>query len=167
MEVRLSNLLNLEKYAVKKAVTEDIQTLVALMTAFYAESHYQLDQEFASLAFADALSGQRHCHIWIIESDEVSVGYVLLSLRFAMEYGGMIGHIDDLYIAPEQRSKGLSTALLETLRGFCVQQKVCALTVEVAHDNAAAQAAYRRLGMLETADRQVLSVALARASHVA
>ena len=82
-----------------------------------------------------------------------------------MEYGGMIGHIDDLYVAPQQRNKSFSTALLETLRGFCEQQGVCALTVEVGHDNAAAQAVYRRLGMLEVTDRQVLSVALARASH--
>ncbi len=151
---------------VRKAVTEDIAKLVTLMTAFYAESHYQLDQDFAGLAFADALSGQRHCHIWIVEINGEAVGYVVLSLRFGMEYGGMIGHIDDLYVAPEQRNKGLSSALLETLRGFCVQQGVCALTVEVGHDNAAAQAVYRRLGLLKAADRQVLSVALARASHV-
>lgn len=52
---------------VRTAVTEDIATLVVLMTAFYAESHDQLDQDFAGFAFADALSGQRHCHIWIAE----------------------------------------------------------------------------------------------------
>lgn len=50
----------------------------------------------AQKAFAIILADERLGYVWMIEEDDKDVGYVLLTLRYAMEYGGSIAYIDDL-----------------------------------------------------------------------
>ena len=72
----------------RRALPGDIATLVALMAEFYAESDYGLDQELAEKAFAAILSDERLGYVWLIDDEAKVVGYVVLTLRFGMEYGG-------------------------------------------------------------------------------
>jgi hypothetical protein len=68
--------------------------------------------------------------IWVILVDGEPVGHVVLSVRYAMEFGGLIGYIDDLFVRVEHRRRG------------CLS-----LHVEVDPANAPAIGVYRRFGM--------------------
>ena len=94
------------------------------------------------------------------------VGYVVLTLRFDMEYGGLMACLDDLFVVPQSRNKRLTTAALVQVRDFCKSIGVRAITVEVRHSNGSAQTVYRRLGLAEAPDRQLLALALASPMHV-
>jgi GNAT superfamily N-acetyltransferase len=94
------------------------------------------------------------------------VGYVVLTLRFGMEYGGLMACLDDLFVVPQSRNNGLTTAALVQVRDFCKSIGVRAITVEVSHSNGSAQTVYRRLGLAEAPDRQLLALALASPMHV-
>jgi GNAT superfamily N-acetyltransferase len=96
----------------------------------------------------------------------MDVGYVVLTLKFGMEYGGSIACLDDLFVVPASRNRGLSTAALFQIRDFCKSIGVRAITVEVGHKNGSAQTVYRRLGLTELLDRQLLALALAPPTHV-
>jgi GNAT superfamily N-acetyltransferase len=149
----------------RQAERDDIPTLLTLMSEFYAESGYVLDEALAERAFSTILADERLGYVWLIDEENQIVGYVVLTLRFGMEYGGLMACLDDLFVVPHSRNKGLSTKALAEVRDFCETVGIRAITVEVGFKNAPAQAVYRRLGMAEAADRQLLALALARPTH--
>ena len=149
----------------RQARHDDIPTLLTLMSEFYAESDYELEQAVAEVAFRAILSDERLGCVWLIDAENKSVGYLVLTFRFGMEYGGLMACIDDLFVVRQFRNRGLSTAALVEAREFCRARGIRAMTVEVGFSNGPAQAVYRRIGLTEAADRQLLSLALARPTH--
>ena len=150
----------------RRASSDDIPLLVDLMAEFYAEAGYDLSRTRAAEAFAAILADDRLGYVWIIQAAHQDVGHIVLTLKYAMEYGGPVACLDDLYVKPDQRNKGLSTAALIEIRRFCERAGIRALTVEVGHNNGPAQSVYRRAGFAEAADRQLLALALAPPTHV-
>ena len=148
------------------ATPADVPQLLELMTAFYAESGYELDRTNAQHAFETLIADSRLGFVWLLEVDGQTVGHLVLTLKFAMEYGGLSACLDDLFALKAFRNKGLSQAALEELRGFCRERSICAVTVEVGTENPAAQRVYRRAGFVELEGRQLLGLALAAPSHV-
>jgi len=135
------------------------------MAEFYAEGGYDLNHARATGAFAAILADERLGYVWIIQAEHQDVGHIVLTLKYAMEYGGMVACLDDLYVQPDWRNKGLSTGALVEIRSFCEGLGIRALTVEVGHNNGPAQTVYRRVGFAEAADRQLLALALAAPTH--
>jgi len=150
---------------VRRALNSDIPTLIQFMEEFYAESGYELNHLNASEAFSALLADERLGYVWFIVSEGVAVGYLVLTVRFGMEYGGLIACIDDLFVVPQHRNKGLSTSALIEVKEFCKEIGIRAITVEVGLDNEAAQKIYRRIGLSEMSDRQLLATALASPTH--
>jgi len=149
----------------RRASLQDVPTLLALMEEFYAEAGYVLDRTLAGAAFEALLSDEHLGYVWLIDEDVRTVGYVVVTLRFGMEYAGIIACLDDLFVVPASRNKGFSTAALAEVRDFCTARGVRAMTVEVGVDNAPAQAVYRRTGLVVAPNRQVLAMALASPAH--
>jgi GNAT superfamily N-acetyltransferase len=135
------------------------------MAEFYAEAGYDLNHSLAAEAFAAILADERLGYVWIIQADHHDVGHLVLTLRYAMEYGGIIACLDDLYVKSGWRNKGISSGALAEVRNFCEGVGVRALTVEVGHDNGPAQTVYRRADFAEAANRQLLALALAAPTH--
>ncbi len=102
----------------------------------------------------------------LFRSKTRDVGHVVLTLKYAMEYGGIVACLDDLYVQPDWRNKGLSTSALIEVRDFCETAGIRALTVEVGYQNGPAQTVYRRIGFAEASDRQLLVLALAASTHI-
>lgn len=142
----------------------DLRILVELMHEFYAESGFRLDAGRASAAFAALLADPRLGRIWLIDRGEAVVGYVVVTFAFAMDYGGTVGAIDDLYIRPAFRGRGVGTAALAEVRAACEELGLRALRVEVGRENAAARAVYRHTG-LSAVDHQLMSLRLSLPLH--
>lgn len=104
----------------RRVLPDDIATLVALMAEFYAEADYCLDHPLAEKAFAAILSDERLGYVWLIDEDGKLVGYVVLTFRFGMEYGGLMACLDDLFAKPKQgaehRRPGPNPRLLQEHR---------------------------------------------------
>jgi GNAT superfamily N-acetyltransferase len=149
----------------RKALPADIPKLVTLMTEFYSEASYLLNQQRAAEAFAAILADDRLGGVWIIEADSEDVGHVVVTLCFSMEFGGLIAFVDDLFVRAPFRRSGLGKAALEVVRAFCVERGVRAIQVETGSENVAAQATYRGAGFMKT-DRDFLALRLADPTHV-
>jgi ribosomal protein S18 acetylase RimI-like enzyme len=134
--------------------------LVTLMKEFYAESGMPLDSSRAATTFAHLLGDDRLGNVWLIQSGNRDVGYVVVTFSYSLEFGGPNAFVDDLFIQAPFRGVGLGTAVLQEVRAFCLDRGVRALHLETGKDNAAAQALYRRVGFKVT-DRQLLTLVLA------
>ena len=149
---------------IRPATEADIPTLVALMTAFYAESDFPLPVGPATRSFEALLADPRLGGVWVAEEGDAAIGHAVLTLCFSMEYGGLRGFIDDLYVRPEARGHGAGAALLAAVRTAAVARGVRALHVEVGPDNFTARRLYARAGYAESG-HLFLSLPLAAPVH--
>jgi ribosomal protein S18 acetylase RimI-like enzyme len=88
--------------------------------------------------------------------------------RPAASRGRLLGgdaFVDDLFIRPPFRGRGLGKLALAEVRAACEQRGVRALHLEVGRDNGAAHSLYRRAGFGDT-DRQLLTLKLADPTHL-
>jgi ribosomal protein S18 acetylase RimI-like enzyme len=146
--------------AVRLATLTDIDALVRLMKQFYAEANYTLSEHAASRALESLLDDSRPGQVWMIEDDGHPAGFVVLTVCFSMEYGGLRGFVDDFFVAPQYRRRGLGHSALEEVKRACRRRGVRALLVETGPDNEAALSAYRSVGFAD-AGRCVLTLPLA------
>ena len=145
----------------RNATLDDIPVLVDLMQEFYAGADYPLDRRWAAASFSALLQDDPRGVVWVVFYDSEPAGYVVLTIRFSMEYGGLDAFIDDLFIRPSYRRRGLGRAALSALFAECERRKVLAVHVEVGHDNVAAKALYRSYRLEPYNDgRQMLTVRL-------
>src|SRR5258708_3469166 len=92
---------------IRRATLDDIPVLVELMEDFYAESDYRLDRKWATTCFGALLSDGSLGAAWLGFHDGEPAGHVVLTVRFSMEYAGLVGVIDDLFVRPIGRRRGL------------------------------------------------------------
>lgn len=149
---------------IRPATRADISSLIALMTAFYAEADFALPVEPATRAFETLLSDHRLGGVWLAEVSGAPAGHVVLTVCFSMEYGGLRGFVDDLYVRPEARGQGAGAALLGTVRSAALERGLRALHVEVGPDNQIARRLYTRAGYVESG-HLFLSLSLAAPVH--
>ncbi len=92
---------------IRKAIHSDIDQLLLMMREFYAIDNYPIDLAHSRLLFEEFLANENLGNCWLIlDSDKIS-GYMIFTYIFSFEYGGKIGFIDELFVKPEARKKGL------------------------------------------------------------
>ena len=135
---------------VRAAEIVDVPELVALMTEFYAESGFSLPSARATETFEQLIRDPRLGRVWLLGLDRQLAGYVVLTVAFSMECGGLRGFVDDLFVRPPYRGRGLGTLALAEVRRTCLALGVRALLAEVGLADEAAQRLYRRSGLAGT-----------------
>lgn len=91
------------------------------------------------------------------------MGYIVLAFGFSFETGGRNAFIDELYVAPEHRGKGIARRALEFIERAGQEAGVKALHLEVSRDN------YKALGLYDRAsyvnhDRYLMTKQLNRSA---
>jgi len=141
------------KFTIRRATQADVQTLVSLMREFHAESSYTLDQARAERAFTELLAHPEIGAVWVADQDETRAGYVVLTRRYSMDRGALDGHIEDLFVRPRFRRRGIGSALLAAIIDEAGSSRE--LHVEVAGGDAPANALYKHCGFEAPSDGRV------------
>lgn len=149
---------------IRRASYADVPSLVALMEVFYAESAFPLPTAPAMRAFQRLLEQPELGTIWMMEDEGQPAGYVVLTVSYSMEFGGLRGFVDDLFVHPRCRRLGLATEALAEVRRECTNRGVRALLVETGPDNDQARRVYQRAGLQESG-RLLLTLPLEPAVH--
>jgi GNAT superfamily N-acetyltransferase len=150
---------------VREARQSDVPQLVELMAEFYAEAGYSLQPEPASRSFTRLVSDRALGRVWLLEWDGEPVGYAVLTFCFSMEYGGLRGFVDDLFVLAPFRGRGLGSGALDAMRDAAPDLGLRALLVEVGPENDAARRVYDSRG-LEDNGRLLLTLPLEAPVHL-
>ena len=86
--------------------------------------------------------------VWLVEDEIEPIGHIVLTVHFSMEFGGLGGSIDDLFVRPAYRRRGAGSAAIEAVIDECRRRGCRALSVEVGTDNRAAKALYGKFGLV-------------------
>jgi ribosomal protein S18 acetylase RimI-like enzyme len=141
---------------IRIADKKDIDQIVNLMEAFYAESDYPFVPDKASSAFEALFSNESFGQCWLIECNSAPIGYIAVTYTFSLEYFGYAAFIEDLYISSDYRNKGLGRRALEAAETECRKRGILALHLEVGTGNVNGKRLYERFGFTTT-DRKLLN----------
>ena len=92
------------------------------------------------------LDGIPHGAAYLIGPPRAPIGYVVVTFGWSIEFGGMDGFIDEIFIRPGVRGRGIATEVLLALPRALADAGVKALHLEVGTENAVAQRLYGRAG---------------------
>ena len=131
---------------IRAAVPEDAPQLLGLMREFYAFEHITFDESRARTALARLLDDATLGRVFLIEEDGERAGYVVVAFGYSLEFHGRDAFVDELFLRPSFRGRGLGREVLRFVEDHCRASGVTALHLEVERKNTAAQEFYRRIG---------------------
>jgi len=137
-------------YDIQPALLTDVAELGGLFDAyrvFYGAESAPLQAE----AFVNGLITQRKTHFFLAREAEglPALGFVHLMPSISTVAMRPIWLLEDLYVAPAGRRKGVATALMAHAEGFARETGAERLTLATAHDNRSAQSLYKRMGYVK------------------
>jgi len=150
----------------RRASAHDLGDLLELMGEFYGETGYSLNPDRARAAFLPLLVPNQLGEVWLAELEGRVAGHMVLTFCYSMEYGGRTAFIDDLFVRPMLRNRGVGRALVGHATAICQEVGVRAMHLEVARTNGPAQRVYRAVGF-DSTDRELLTLPLAAPTHAA
>src|SRR6266851_6023776 len=130
----------------------DGEVLVRLARAFHLEDGHPLDNP-GEAALLQITRGEPFARSWIVREDGQPIGYLVITLGYSVEYGGRDGFIDDLYLVPSVRGRGLGRTLLDFALAQAAFLGIGTLHLEVEPGNESAARLYRAAGFAETGRR--------------
>lgn len=150
----------------RAARPDDVPALVALMAEFYAEASFPLPRDAAAAAFAALIAEPRWGRVWLLPDpgDGAPAGYMVLTVGYGMEYGGLRGFVDDLFVRPAARRRGLARAALREVRSAAEAMGVRVLLVETGPEDARTRSLYGQAGFVDSG-RLLMAQPLAPAVH--
>jgi ribosomal protein S18 acetylase RimI-like enzyme len=135
-----------KKVSFKAATQADADALTGLIRKYYEFDQIPFHEEEIRAGLAVFLGEPAQWRAWLIQQDQNSVGYMILSMGVDLEVGGPLGTITDLYLEPEWRGQGIGRKALGFLEDFCREEGLKALELQVERDNSEAFALYHSFG---------------------
>lgn len=143
------------RVTLRAVAPDDLKALTQMAVAFNDEDGHPLSRG-GRAALKALCQGTPHGIGFMITREGRDVGYVVIGLGFSIEYGGVDGFIDEFYVEPAHRERGVGTAALEALAKSARKMKIKALHLEAMPDNDRAARLYERMGF-NLSDRRLMS----------
>lgn len=131
--------------SIRPATPADAEILLRLARDFHAEDGHPLDPAVEP-GIRKLAAGDPVAPTWIIREAGAVIGYVALSLGHTIMAGGPDGFIDDLYLVPAARGRGIGRRVLAFIEDQARERGYRALHLEVELANARAQRTYAAAG---------------------
>ena len=132
--------------ALTLAGAEHFDRLDPLVAAFHAEEGITLSAEARAAGIKPLLDGIPHGAAYLIGPPRAPIGYVIVTFGWSVEFGGMDGFVDEIFVRPGVRGRGVAGEVLLSLPRALASAGLKALHQEVAADNEVAQRLYARCG---------------------
>lgn len=119
-----------EPVTFRRATKADLPDLVALTVAFYQEDGFATASAALPGRFMTLL-GQSDANITVAVTPDATVGFALTTVRLILE-SGPVAELQDLYVQPEHRGKGVGSALVSDAARWARSKAADVLDVVIA-----------------------------------
>jgi ribosomal protein S18 acetylase RimI-like enzyme len=124
----------------------DLDALLPLVEALHTGDGDPFDPQRTYDAFCVLLDHPEYGAVHVAAIDGDIVGYIVGSLGLSIEAGGRFLLIDELYVTPAWRGRGLARDLLASLLPYAHVHGCRVVELEVGWENDHARTWYERLG---------------------
>jgi GNAT superfamily N-acetyltransferase len=138
--------------SLRNACADDAEAVFVLLRAL-AEAVGEAEHFTASLADVrrDGFGPAPLYETWIAELDGAPVGLMTLFPTYSTYKGRRCLHVNDLYVAPEARQRGIARRLMARACRMALERGCCRVELKVLETNAARDF-YESIGMGATAE---------------
>ena len=131
---------------VRKAVVEDAATVTRLVHQFERENGKREVKLTVADVRADGFGARSRFRTLLAEDAGRALGYALFYPSYDTEHAAKGLYLQDLYVVPEGRGRGVGRALMAAVARACEADGGCYLFWNAHEANHAARAFYRRIG---------------------
>ena len=137
-------------FASNPATFADLETLLEMMR------HLQLDDPWSEsfheptlrASLAELIQNPIYGVAYIARDRSTPIGYLVICFEYSLEYRGKGAWVDELFVEPSYRGKGIGTQLLDLAERASREHHAKFLHLEVNHGNPAIEL-YRRRGFAQ------------------
>lgn len=139
------------------ATSEHLETLDRLVAAFHTEAGISLSEKARRSGLEPLLAGVPHGAAYLIGPPRSPIGYLVVTFGWSLEFGGLDGFIDEIYVRPGVRGRGVASETLQALPRALAGAGLKALHLEVRRSDDRAQTLYARAGFRPRAGYMLMS----------
>lgn len=132
--------------ALHLAGPEDAPALLTMVAAFHQETGIFSTPEHRAAAIEPLLEGSPLGCAYLIGPRRAPIGYIVISFGWSVELGGMDGFIDEFFVRPGVRGRGVGSEVLGALLPKLEGAGLKALHLEAVADQPALKRLYGRAG---------------------
>ena len=158
----MSNSAHEAQVIASRATLDDLDALATLFDG-YRVFYKQSSSPALARAFIEERLQRDESVIFIARDDGTreAFGFTQLYPMFSSVSARRIWVLNDLFVIPAARKRGVARALMDCARDFAMEAGALRLILETAEDNHAAQALYESLGYVRESDERHYSLELA------
>ena len=137
-----------EAIKIRPATPADAPAIADYNAAMALETeHKRLDPATLRAGVEGAIARPAAARYYLADLGGRVVGQLMVTFEWSDWRNGDFWWIQSVYVHPEHRSRGVFAALYRHVGRLAREAGACGLRLYVERENAAAQSAYRRLGM--------------------
>jgi ribosomal protein S18 acetylase RimI-like enzyme len=129
----------------RRADPDDVELIVPLFDG-YRQFYGQPSDPARARAFIGERLSRGESVIFLAVEDGEPLGFTQLYPVFSSTHCRPLWILNDLYVAPEARRRGVARMLMDQARDHAVETGACGIQLETAHTNSSAQRLYESLG---------------------
>ncbi len=135
---------------------EDLPDLARFIQAYYRHDGIPFDLYRLERGLVPLLGREDLGRAWLIDVNEVPVGYLVLCFGYSLEKGGRDAMVDEFFIEPSHRGRGLGRRALELALAEVRKQGIVSVFLEVDRDNEPARRLYAAAGFRQRGQFQLM-----------
>jgi diamine N-acetyltransferase len=131
----------------QEAAPNHLPELISMMKELQSDDPWscRFDESLASDALEDLLRDPSLGRVWLIADGSETIGYIVMSFDYSLEYRGKNAWVDEFYIRGTHRGQGIGAQALDFFVEQARELGVKVVHLEVNHGNPAIEL-YRRKG---------------------
>ncbi len=131
---------------IHKAIQGEGDKLLELLEMQFVDHQIEFSREILRTAI-DAMLGNKNLGFFLLaELGEQAVGFAAISFAWTLEYGGKTAWLDELYVLPAYRERGIGGNLVDAMLTEAKKFGCLAVDLEVEEGHERAEKLYRRKG---------------------
>ena len=131
---------------VRPARVDEIEEMLPLIRAYCEFYETEPDDEGLRRMFETLITEPSQGSVFIARDDGTAVGFATLDWKWSSLKAARIGYLEDLFVNPEARGRGIADALIDACAARCRELGMPALEWLTGPDNLRAQQVYNRTG---------------------
>ncbi len=145
------------QHQMQPAEMEDLDILLRFVKSYHQYENLAFDRKAVTATLSTLIATKDLGRIWPIKMDNSPVGYLALCFGYSIEFLGRDAFIDEFYLEPAYRNRGIGRRVLNWLGNEAPKLGLKAIHLEVARNNNHAQYLYETSGFKSREDFRLMS----------
>lgn len=133
---------------IRRIERKDREDFIRLSEMFYASPAvlHAVPKRHHAAMFEELMRSDEYADAYILEDEGKIAGFGLNAKTYSREAGGKVLWLEELFILPEYRSRGLGGEYFKAMEEYARNNGFARIRLEVERENVRARALYKRLG---------------------